>query len=438
MQSFIEDLRSGLEGLNKDIERTQAELQALSVAPSDERNEKQRDYLRSTLLSQRNEKVALLNLLSPSSPALLERLVSTTSEMNERLSELSSTTFETNKKISETNKKISETNEKVDALSSALGYVVEDVLDPWSAIKTNDGSSVSTAPPSETASLSEKGLSIRTVAVLSHYEIPLDECMLLGKCELGEVGQRYGARRAKKGNGSGEGGEEGNTKEMRVMNAHLWPANSSGRGLNFLDLNAEAVNDPRNFLRLHKSLEHAFDRSQLVFETVFAGTAASAFVSSSSSPSTLSSSCTSSAPSGSTALPGEENSSSTNTIFRLRALVLDPELLVSEKRVYTSPDKWYSWSEINGKVSHYEFGGGGDRRRPFTRVIAQHFRASINKAGVFGWIEQTQMTEYRERALLLLRNSLPHQRNFWLDKEERGGGGKVGSGRADDWRHEDS
>ena len=273
----------------------------------------------------------------------------------ERLEQLKQLIISTNEKIDE---KIGATYEKIGALNSALGYIVDDILDPWCGIRTNDGSDASGCGKT----------SERTDSILGFYGIDKDVCMVLGKCDEDE---------------SREARQKG-----RVMNAHLWPHHTKGRGLNILQLNTEDVNDPRNFLRLHKSLEHAFDRHEIIFMIV---------------PNY-----------GASNLQAASDSGSTE--FRLKVKVLDPLLLKpTAKRVVVSdsPEKSLSWTEIDNLESVWVFGGRSPK--PFTRILAQHVQSSITRAEQYGWIEQEVVTEYRDRALQLLRLSLENIRGFGME-----------------------
>ncbi|KAJ1442271.1 hypothetical protein B484DRAFT_73894 [Ochromonadaceae sp. CCMP2298] len=57
----------------------------------------------------------------------------------------------------------------------------------------------------------------------------------------------------------------GRITHSQITCAHLWPRQTLGRGLEAFELSRLDVNNPRNFLRLHKSIELAFDRKRLTF-----------------------------------------------------------------------------------------------------------------------------------------------------------------------------
>ena len=53
-------------------------------------------------------------------------------------------------------------------------------------------------------------------------------------------------------------------EHSKVVNAHIWPR-SSTRSLPRVGLKMEDIHKPRNILRLHQSIERAFDRRELAF-----------------------------------------------------------------------------------------------------------------------------------------------------------------------------
>ncbi|CAF1524010.1 unnamed protein product, partial [Didymodactylos carnosus] len=50
-----------------------------------------------------------------------------------------------------------------------------------------------------------------------------------------------------------------------ITAAHIWPSSTNGRGLSRFRLEAKCLNDSRNGLLLHKSIEQGFDRKQICF-----------------------------------------------------------------------------------------------------------------------------------------------------------------------------
>ncbi len=57
----------------------------------------------------------------------------------------------------------------------------------------------------------------------------------------------------------------GRVTHCDIICANIWPAHTNGKGLEAIDLKREDVNNPRNFLRLHRSIERAFDKKRLYF-----------------------------------------------------------------------------------------------------------------------------------------------------------------------------
>ena len=211
-----------------------------------------------------------------------------------------------------------------------MKLIVDEALDPWLGIRTNDGST-------------EVGADRKTI-VLGYYNIKPNLCMITGPCS-----------------------------NQLIKNAHLWPNHTKGIGLSFFELDAVMLNSPRNFLRLHQKLEHAFDRGQLIL------------------------------------VPELTVGHTHEMSFRLSVQVLDPRLKASSEKILSgNKNKSVTWSELDGKISYWEFGRSQkmDDQVPFTRVLAQHQLISLKKASEKGWIEPTDLGERKDRALRVLRHSL--------------------------------
>ena len=112
-------------------------------------------------------------IVSGSSTERLEQLKQLIISTNEKIDEKIGAT---NEKIGAINEKIGATYEKIGALNSALGYIVDDILDPWCGIRTNDGSDASGYGKT----------SERTDSILGFYGIDKDVCVVLGKCDEDE------------------------------------------------------------------------------------------------------------------------------------------------------------------------------------------------------------------------------------------------------------
>ena len=158
-----------------------------------------------------------------------------------------------------------------------------------------------------------------------------------------------------------------------IKNAHLWPNHTKGKGLNFLELEPEMINHPRNFLRLHCELEHAFDRCQIIL------------------------------------VPEWSLKRPSSKCFNLRVSILDPELKASTATLNGFTD--LKWSELDGRLSHWEFGRKIDQA-PYTRILAQHQITSLKRAAEKEWVAPSDLGEMKDRALRVLRHSLGEKADF--------------------------
>jgi len=87
-------------------------------------------------------------------------------------------------------------------------------IDPWDITARSQGSSVSSLPKQ---------------VIINYYGLHEHQCMICGRCN-------------------------------DVVNAHIWPKHTHGENLlSMFGLATEHLNDARNYLRLAKSLELAFD-----------------------------------------------------------------------------------------------------------------------------------------------------------------------------------
>eukprot|EP00981_Chlorochromonas_danica_P008222 scaffold2066_cov229-Ochromonas_danica.AAC.6 len=60
----------------------------------------------------------------------------------------------------------------------------------------------------------------------------------------------------------------GAVSHCQIKCSHIWPKWTKGAGLEVLELSQNEVNNPRNFSRLHATIERAFDKKKLYFERV--------------------------------------------------------------------------------------------------------------------------------------------------------------------------
>ena len=217
-------------------------------------------------------------------------------------------------------------DEKLAPVKHGLNFVLQDAVDPWERIHT------------ETTEVAKSIRAIQLKPVSDYYGTPQKHyCMVLGKITHAEI-----------------------------RCAHIWPNATAGRGLEAMGLSTTDVSSPRNFLRLHKSLEHAFDHKRLTF------------------------------------IPS--NPAESEGLLSLRVFVLDPKL-ADEEYEFASDyagvvDKL---ATVHEKDFHYKFGRG---KRPFLRLLAVHARRSFDKARMNGWIEDDVDQSGQSRANELARMSL--------------------------------
>jgi hypothetical protein len=99
--------------------------------------------------------------------------------------------------------------------------------------------------------------------------------------------------------------------------------------LEVLELSQNEVNNPRNFLRLHATIEKAFDKKKLYFERV------------------------------PTADPN---------LIQLKVIILDPSLL--QETIIKGNNDAIAFNDINGKLFDYVFTHENPKRKPFMRLLA--------------------------------------------------------------------
>jgi hypothetical protein len=152
----------------------------------------------------------------------------------------------------------------------------------------------------------------------------------------------------------------GNVLNCHVICAHIWPKFTNGNGLGLMELKRTDVNSPRNFLRLHKSIESAFDKKRLIFLRDMEG---NLFVS-----------------------------------------ILDPKLLSEE---FEANNCKFAFGSIDNLRFDYKF---TDQVKPFMRLLAVHAVKALEKAQLLGWVEAGDFPARRERALELARLSIDPKR----------------------------
>jgi len=125
----------------------------------------------------------------------------------------------TNESITKTNESVTKTNESITKTNESVNVLISFELDPWEGIADSQRTRESSQTLRQT--------------VLAYYSIDSNFCMVCGDA-------------------SG------------VVNAHIWPVHSRGKGLKYVGLDASDVNDARNVLRLCKPIEVAFDKKEVM------------------------------------------------------------------------------------------------------------------------------------------------------------------------------
>ncbi|CAF3002997.1 unnamed protein product [Rotaria sp. Silwood2] len=107
---------------------------------------------------------------------------------------------------------------KLNLLFELVQPTIGRAINPWDVTARSQGSS---------------GNSLSKQVISKFYNIDENECMICGPCN-------------------------------DVVNAHIWPKHTHGEHLlSMFNLSSDGLNDPRNYLRLAKSLELAFDNKTL-------------------------------------------------------------------------------------------------------------------------------------------------------------------------------
>ena len=220
---------------------------------------------------------------------------------------------------------------KLNPMNRALNLVMESVLDPWENIR-----------------------SIETEAIVAASEPHIDDV-----CEYYRISKKHYCMLL------------GKVTHCNIICSHIWPSHTYGRGLTSLDLQVEDVNSPRNFLRLQKDIELAFDHKRLYFEYV-GGVA-----------------------------PGP---------IRLRVVLLDPQIFAENINVN---NRKMPFRDVHEKVLDHQF---VDDRMPFLRLLSLHADKALLKARSMNWIlDEGDVISRRARNVDLARLSLEPNHREVLD-----------------------
>jgi hypothetical protein len=136
-----------------------------------------------------------------------------------------------------------------------------------------------------------------------------------------------------------------------------------------LGLEKRCIDNPRNFLRLHRNLEKAFDHKRIIFDCVPTGT------------------------------DGE---------FKLQLKILDP---IFRAEPISFNDATILGCDLENTLSHFTF---CEDKQPYRRLLSIHIQMAVTNAKAQGWIlDEADGTAWRERAIQLARLSLePQQMTF--------------------------
>ena len=222
-------------------------------------------------------------------------------------------------------------DEKLKPMNRALNCVLESALDPWENIR-----------------------SIGTEAIIAASTHHIDDvCAFYGVAK-----KRYCM-------------VLGNVTHSDIICSHIWPSHTNGNWLSSFDLSADDVNSPRNFLRLHKDIERAFDHKRLYFEY--------------------------------------DGGGSPDPIV-LRTVLLDPEVFSENINVN---DGTMPFRDVHEKELHYQFVGD---TKPFLRLLSLHADRALSKARSMNWIaDEGDMVSKRARNVDLARLSLEPDNREVLD-----------------------
>jgi len=237
--------------------------------------------------------------------------------------------YETSRKLDETSRKLEETNHLVTDANKSIGIVFNLLLDPWETIHTER-----TESRNQASELFLEQVSTYYGTVQKYY------CMILGS----------------------------NINRCDIICSHIWPKHTYGQGLETFELNASDVNNSRNFLRLHKDIEKAFDKKWLYFDYHHL----------------------------------------TETSFKLIVRVVNPILLddTNDKSKIKNNQgvTIKTFSDINDSHTDYTF---TNEMKPFKRLLAAHANRTINNAKGFNWItDEAFFSERLDRIIGLARMSL--------------------------------
>ncbi len=219
--------------------------------------------------------------------------------------------------------------ERFAPLEASISFVLSEATDPWEGIH------------SEVSATAKERASHFLVEISTYYGIPRAHyCMVLGKAT-----------------------------HCDIICAHLWPQRTAGRGMETFGLNSEDLTNPRNFLRLHNTIEKAFDCKRLAF------------------------------------LPADDFVSGVGNPVSLKVVILDPKL---HQEPLSHGDTSTTMGALHNKAFHFKF---PREKSPFLRVIAIHAFRAHRKAMDNLWLDDSALVYEGQRRAKELAHKL-------LDKDD--------------------
>lgn len=158
-----------------------------------------------------------------------------------------------------------------------------------------------------------------------------------------------------------------------VVCAHIYPSYTRGEGLELFELQDSNINDARNFLRLHKDIEEAFDKRFLSFEFL----------------------------------------EFKNNVY-LQPIIFKPQLMDQE-----ISNENIKFSQIHERIDPKKNFRFPKKKFPYRRILSQHFRCCVEQAIDAGWIVQNEANRLNNIAFEAAQQSLdllfnPLMNNFTL------------------------
>lgn len=155
-----------------------------------------------------------------------------------------------------------------------------------------------------------------------------------------------------------------------VVNAHIWPHHNRGN-LDLMDLQESDIDNPKNILRLHKTIEQNFDQMNIMFE----------------------------------------DTGGTTGIRQLRLKILNDDIRTT---VLANVEPPKTMGEVDGSPLIFPNGN-----MPWNRLVGMHAHFALEKARRLNWLPEDQYTHAENQAMNLLAFSLDQgaasRINRWIE-----------------------